>query len=107
VVGLALDARTMMNPLNLFLFGGLGLIVGLWHFGSLHWLSRRLMSTSGPHWGVMVPVQLLRIAMLVGSCWWTVRFGAGPLLALALGMVAARMLLIRRVRRGAASEAQA
>ena len=33
-----------MSTLTLFMFGGLGLLVGLWHFGSLHWLSRRLVS---------------------------------------------------------------
>ena len=94
----------MMNPLNLLLFAGLGLIVGLWHFGSLHWLSQRLVGASGANWRVMVPVQLLRIAVLTGSCWWAVRFGAWPLLALALGMVAARVVLIRQVRRGTESE---
>ena len=88
-----------MNPLQLVLFGGLGLLVGLWHFGSLHWLSKRLVSAEGPRWRSMLLVQLLRIAVLVGACWWAVRFGALPLLALALGMVVARVLLLRKVRR--------
>ncbi|QCB48147.1 ATP synthase subunit I [Hydrogenophaga sp. PAMC20947] len=88
-----------MTPLNLLLFGGLGLLVGLWHFGSLHWLSQRLVSAEGPNWRTVLPVQLLRIAVLVGACWWAVRFGAWPLLALALGIVAARVVLIRRARR--------
>lgn len=88
-----------MTPLGLFLFGGLGLLVGLWHFGSLRWLSQRLVSAEGPNWRIVLPVQLLRMAVLVGACWWAVRFGAWPLLALALGIVAARVILIRRARR--------
>lgn len=88
-----------MNAVSLFLFAALGLLVGLWHFGSLHWLSQRLVSAEGPRWRTMVTVQLLRIVVLVGACWWAVRFGALPLLALALGMVVARVLLLRKVRR--------
>ena len=88
-----------MNPLSLFLFAALGLLLGLWHFGSLHWLSQRLVGVEGPRWRSMLLVQLLRIAVLVGACWWAVRFGALPLLALALGMVVARVLLLRKVRR--------
>ncbi|AOW14964.1 ATP synthase subunit I [Hydrogenophaga crassostreae] len=95
-----------MNPMNLFLFGGLGLLVGLWHFGSLRWLSQRLVSTPRPRWGIALAVQLLRIAVLVGACWWAVRFGAWPLLALALGMVAARVVLLRQARRAEAGEVQ-
>jgi F1F0 ATPase subunit 2 len=95
-----------MNPMNLFLFGALGLLVGLWHFGSLRWLSQRLVSTSKPQWGIALAVQLLRIGVLVGACWWAVRFGAWPLLALALGIVAARVLLLRRARRTDESEVQ-
>ena len=88
-----------MNAVSLFLFAALGLLVGLWHFGSLHWLSQRLVSAEGPRWRSMLLVQLLRIAVLVGACWWAVRFGALPLLALALGMVVARVLLLKKVRR--------
>lgn len=95
-----------MSPMNLFLFGGLGLLVGLWHFGSLRWLSQRLVSTSRPQWGIALAVQLLRIAVLVGACWWAVQFGAWPLLALALGMVVARIWLLRQVRRTDEAEAQ-
>lgn len=89
-----------MSTLNLFMFGGLGLLVGLWHFGSLHWLSQRLVSEAGPNWRVMLPVQLLRIAVLVLACGWAVRHGAWPLLALALGIVVARVALLRQLRRG-------
>lgn len=88
-----------MDAVSLFLFAALGLLVGLWHFGSLHWLSRRLVSAEGPRWRSMATVQLLRIVVLVGACWWAVRFGALPLLALALGMQVARVLLLRKVRR--------
>lgn len=88
-----------MNAVSLFLFAALGLLLGLWHFGSLRWLSQRLVSAEGPRWRTMATVQLLRIAVLVGACWWAVRFGALPLLALALGMVMARVLLLRKVRR--------
>lgn len=95
-----------MNPLTLFLFGGLGLLVGLWHFGSLQWLSQRLLSAKGPDWRIVLPVQLLRIAVLVAACWWAVRFGAWPLLTLALGILAARVVLIRRARRTAGDAVQ-
>jgi F1F0 ATPase subunit 2 len=88
-----------MTIWNILLFGALGLIVGLWHFGSLHWLSRQLVSASGPNWRIALPVQLLRIAVLVLACWWAVRHGAWPLISMALGIVAARIVLLKRVRR--------
>lgn len=88
-----------MPVLNTLLFAGLGLLVGLWHFGSLQWLSQRLISASGPHWRMVLPVQLLRIAVLVLACGWAVRHGAWPLLALATGIVVARVVLLKRARR--------
>jgi F1F0 ATPase subunit 2 len=87
-----------MHALNIFLFGGLGLLVGLWHFGSLQWLSRRLLSSSRPNWRILIALQLLRIAVLVLTCWWAVSHGAWPLLAMALGILAARVVLLRQVR---------
>lgn len=95
-----------MNILNSFLFGGLGLLVGLWHFGSLHWLSQRLVSASGPNWRMVLAVQLLRIAVLVLACWWAVSHGAWPLLAMALGIVVARVVLLRQVRRADGNQVQ-
>jgi F1F0 ATPase subunit 2 len=85
---------------NTLLFGTLGLLVGLWHFGSLHWLSQRLVSAAGADWRVVLPLQLLRIAVLVLAGLVAVRQGAGPLLALALGLLAARAILLRRARKG-------
>lgn len=88
-----------MNILNAILFGALGLLVGLWHFGSLRWLSERMVGASGPSWRLVLPVHLLRIAVLVLACWWAVRQGVWPLLALTMGMVGARVVLLRQARR--------
>jgi F1F0 ATPase subunit 2 len=95
-----------MNSVNIFLFGGLGLLVGLCHFGSLHWLSQRLVSASGPDWRVVLAVQVLRIAVLVLACWWAVGHGAWPLLTLAVGILAARVVLLRQVRRAEGNRAR-
>jgi hypothetical protein len=87
-----------MTLWNVLLFGALGLLLGLWHFGSLRWLSQRLVDATGPSWRMVLLVQLLRIAVLVLACWWAVGYGAWPLLALALGTVVARFLLLKQAR---------
>jgi F1F0 ATPase subunit 2 len=92
------------NALNPLLFGALGLLVGLWHFGSLRWLTQRLVSASGPGWTVFLLLQMVRIGVLVVAGLFAVRHGAWPLLALALGVLAARALWLLRVRRAGASE---
>ena len=88
-----------MNHWTTLMFTALGLLVGLWHFGSLRWLSQRLVSASGPDWRVVLPLQLLRIAVLVVAGLLAVRQGAWPLLGLGLGVLAARALLLHRTRR--------
>ena len=88
-----------MNHWSTLMFAALGLLVGLWHFGSLRWLSQRLVRPSGPDWRIVLPLQLLRIAVLVLAGLLAVRQGAWPLLGLGLGVLAARALLLHRVRR--------
>jgi F1F0 ATPase subunit 2 len=87
------------NALNTLLFAALGLLVGLWHFGSLRWLTRRLVSPTGPGWPMVLLLQLLRVAVLALAGLWVVRQGAWPLLAFALGVLAARAVLLMRLRR--------
>lgn len=88
-----------MNHWSTLSFATLGLLVGLWHFGSLRWLTRRLIAPSGPDWRFFLPLQLLRMAVLILAGWLAVRQGAWPLLGLGLGVLAARALLLHRVRR--------
>jgi F1F0 ATPase subunit 2 len=84
-----------MDALNTLLFGGLGLLLGLWHFASLRWISQRLVDEAGPHWRQLAAVHLLRIVVLVAACWWAVDHGAWALIALTVGMLVARVLLVK------------
>ena len=96
-----------MNLWNTLLFATLGLAVGLWHFGSLRWLSQRLLRASGPGWRVVLPLQLLRMAVLVAVCWMAVRQGAVPLLALGAGILLARVVWLRVTHSEAQTEGPA
>ena len=84
-----------MNALNSILFGGVGVLLGLWHFASLRWLTARLVDQAGPQWRRLAAVHLMRIAVLVAACWWAVGHGAWALIALTVGMMLARVLLLK------------
>lgn len=71
-----------------------GLLLGAWHFGSLHWLARRLTDQDQTPWGRMLALQLLRFALLAGACYGAARFGALALVALGIGVVAARPIVL-------------
>lgn len=84
--------------MNALAFLPLGLAAGLWHFGSLRWASRRLVE--GGSWLGLVLLQLLRAALMVALLAWSVRHGAWALGAAAAGVLAARAIVVARVRRG-------
>ena len=74
-----------------------GLLLGIWHFGSLHWLAGRLTGNAGKGqtpWGRMLALQLLRFALLAGACYGAARVGALALVALGLGVLVARPLVL-------------
>ena len=71
-----------------------GLLLGVWHFGSLHWLAGRLTGSGQAPWGRMLALQLLRFAVLAGACYGAARVGALALVALGLGVLVARPLVL-------------
>lgn len=71
-----------------------GLLLGAWHFGSLHWLAGRLTGSGQAPWGRLLALQLLRFALLAGACYGAARVGPLALVALGLGVLAARPLVI-------------
>ena len=73
-----------------------GAFLGAAHFGSLWW-SVGLMRDGRAALGVAV--QALRFAALAVALALIARQGAAPFLATALGLLAARVLLMRRFRR--------
>lgn len=76
-----------------------GLLLGAWHFGSLHWLTERLTRSGQTPWGRMLALQLLRFALLAGACYGASRAGALALIALGLGVLAARPLVLHFTNR--------
>lgn len=73
-----------------------GLLLGFWHFGSLRWLSRRWIEAGSTRWLSLLGLQLVRLGVLGAAFFWTVRQGAPALLALALGVLIARVIVVRR-----------
>ncbi len=73
-----------------------GALLGAAHFGSLWW-SVSLMREG--RIGSGVAMQALRFAALAVALGLIARQGAAPFLASALGLLAARVLLMRRFRR--------
>jgi len=72
--------------------------LGAAHFGSLWW---SVVLIRGGRVGLGVAVQSLRFIVLAAALVVIARLGAGPLIAAAAGLVAARALLLRRTRRPA------
>jgi hypothetical protein len=75
----------------------IGLGLGLAYF-SLMWRSVRAF-TGGASGGFSVVAMIMRFALLAGVLFLTSRAGAWPLLATAVGVVAGRQLVLRRVGR--------
>lgn len=90
-----MDAQAM-NVVILAAAFAAGAALGAAHFGSLWW-SVALMRNGRT--GLGVAVQALRLVVLTAVLVLIVRRGAGPFLSAAAGVLAARMLLMRRYRR--------
>lgn len=93
-----------MNALELSLYALAGLAAGLGYFASLRWLTRRLLEREphgAPPWARLALVQLLRLAALAALLIGAAQRGAWPLLALAAGVLAARAIVVARVRAAA------
>jgi F1F0 ATPase subunit 2 len=72
-----------------------GAILGLIHFGSLRWNTRLYLA--GGSIALAFALQLARFAILAGAFILLARLGALPLLSGALGLLAARSYVVRRV----------
>jgi F1F0 ATPase subunit 2 len=73
----------------------IGVLLGLAHFRTLRTVSE---GYSGGRAGRAALLQLLRMAVVVVVLYALARLGAGALLAGALGLLAARSVVVRRVR---------
>jgi F1F0 ATPase subunit 2 len=94
-----MDAPQMILAATLALSFALGFCLGLLHFASLRRFSERLLS-GGPV-RLAVALHLARLALIVALLVGLATQGAGPLLAGALGLVAAREAILRRARKEA------
>ncbi|KFE36291.1 ATP synthase subunit I [Thioclava atlantica] len=84
----------MTSPVLLFALAlVLGFILGLFHFGSLKRVSDLYLGGRGV--GLAIALQLARLALLVVVMVWLAREGALPLLAAALGLILARVVVLR------------
>ena len=87
------------GPLTGALFGfGVGVVLGLIHFGSLWWNTRAFLSGSASR---AFAIQLLRFGLLIIVLAGLAKLGALPLLTGALGLFLARGLMLRRLGRTA------
>ena len=93
---MALDQQivTLSLTLAIWLIAGIG--TGIAYFGSLWWSARLFGHDS--RLTIIVALALLRMAALGGLLVLASLQGAGPLLAMALGVVAARFGVMRRLR---------
>ena len=90
-----------MNAALLAPWAATGVVAGAAFFGSLRWLTRRLLVDPAARapWARLALVQLLRLALLAALLFGAARSGAAALLACAAGTVAARIALLARLRR--------
>ncbi len=84
---------TVAAPITAFFAGA---TLGAAHFGSLRW---SVALIRGGQTGLGVAVQGLRFVALAAALFLVGRLGAGPLIAAAAGVLAARAWLMRRCRR--------
>lgn len=85
-----------LDPIALGALGFLvGLLLGLLHFGTLRQVTR-LYTTGGA--GKALALQLTRLVLLAAVLFGLALLGAVALLAGAVGLLAARWLVIRRTR---------
>jgi F1F0 ATPase subunit 2 len=79
-----------------FLGFGVGVLLGLVHFGALWWNAQLYL-----HRGALraLAIQLVRFAVLLAGLAGLAKLGALPLLSGALGLLLARALLVRRLGR--------
>jgi len=88
-----------MTPTLLHIAVGfaLGLAFGTMHFGSLQWVTR-LFIGGGPLWQALA-LQLARLAVLAVLMVGLAVLGVAALLAGMFGVIAAREIVLRRVRK--------
>lgn len=99
LVRLALDAQPMSTvATHLAPYVLAGFVAGMLYFGALRWMTWRLARPGGRAWGWLGLLQAIRIAALTALLLWAAHRGGGPLLALAVGVMSARLALVRRVR---------
>lgn len=84
-----------LGPVVQILLGlAVGGALGFAHFASLHWVARRY--AEGGAFGA-IAVQLLRFVVLIAALYGLVKVGAAALLAGAVGLLIARILVVRRL----------
>ncbi len=87
------------GPIAGALFGfGIGVLLGLIHFGSLWWNTHAFLNGSAIR---AFAIQLLRFGVLLLGLAGLAKLGALPLLIGALGLFLARGLMLRRLGRAA------
>lgn len=81
-------------------YAALGLVLGL-AFGYVHWITLKTVTALflGGARGRAIALQLLRLALLALLMVALVAFGAPGLIAGALGVILAREIVLRRVRK--------
>jgi len=92
-----LSASALASVFNLALYFTAGVGSGLLYFHALWWNAR--LFTSGASAIIAVAFGFARFALLAGLLAFASREGASPLLAMALGVLAARPLVMRSVQR--------
>ncbi|OOY11253.1 hypothetical protein BMG00_16120 [Thioclava marina] len=88
-----MDASPMNSP---FVFAALALLLGF-AVGLVHFLSLKRVAALylGGSVGWPIALQLIRLAILVVMMVWLAKAGALPLLAGALGVILARIVVLR------------
>jgi F1F0 ATPase subunit 2 len=95
-----MDEQRMTHPLLLPAYFTLGGALGWLYFHGLWWNVRRF--TQGGRMGASLCLGAARFLGLAAVLYLTSRAGALPLLVTSLGLLAARVVVLRRFRREAA-----